>query len=160
MPFVIILCERLWNVYCLKIARYLKSILILVQCTFYRKKCIFSKVIFLVGKSTCWWPEVTKQTFRPVMLESGSVNFRSRFQVISKVLIPTPISIKFIFQPKIKIIPESSPFVEPEHHCFWHHTVAPLLSPVQEVSTSPGQITIEMHMHDGTEVCHFILSLV
>ena len=38
------------------------------------------------------------------------------------------------------------------------HTVAPLLSPVQEVSSSISEITIEMHMHDGTEVCHFVLS--
>ena len=38
------------------------------------------------------------------------------------------------------------------------YTVAPLLSPVQEVSSSPNDITIEMHMHDGPEVCHFILS--
>ncbi len=37
-------------------------------------------------------------------------------------------------------------------------TVAPLFSPAQEVSTSHNDITIEMHMHDGTEVGHFILS--
>ncbi len=36
-------------------------------------------------------------------------------------------------------------------------TVAPLLSPVQEVGSSPNDITIEMHMHDRTEVCHFII---
>ncbi len=34
------------------------------------------------------------------------------------------------------------------------NTVASLLSPVQEVSSSPNDITIEMHMHDGTEVGH------
>ncbi len=39
-----------------------------------------------------------------------------------------------------------------------HSTVAPLLSPVHEVSISPNDITIEMHMHAGPEVCHFILS--
>ncbi len=33
--------------------------------------------------------------------------------------------------------------------CF---TVAPLTFPVQEVSSSPSQITIEMHMHDGPQV--------
>ncbi len=37
-----------------------------------------------------------------------------------------------------------------------YHTVAPLLSPVQEVSCSPSEITIEMHMHDGTEVGHYM----
>ena len=36
-------------------------------------------------------------------------------------------------------------------------TVAPLLSPVQEVSISSSEITIEMHMHNGPEVCYFIL---
>ncbi len=43
---------------------------------------------------------------------------------------------------------------------FLDNGLAPLLSPVQEVSLSPNDITIEMHMHDGTEVCHFILSLM
>ncbi len=31
-------------------------------------------------------------------------------------------------------------------------TVAPLLSLIQEMSTSPNDITIEMQIHDGTEV--------
>ena len=35
-------------------------------------------------------------------------------------------------------------------------TVAPLLSPVQEVSSSPGEITIELHMHDVPEVGHYM----
>ncbi len=35
-------------------------------------------------------------------------------------------------------------------------TVAPLTFPVQEVSSSPSQITIEMHMHDGPEVGHYM----
>ena len=35
-------------------------------------------------------------------------------------------------------------------------TVAPLSFPVQEVSSSPSEITIEMHMHDGTEVGHYM----
>ncbi len=34
--------------------------------------------------------------------------------------------------------------------------MAPLFSPVQEVSISPNDITIEMHMHDGTEVGHYM----
>ena len=38
-------------------------------------------------------------------------------------------------------------------------TVAPLLSPVQEASISPNDITIEMHMQDGMEVCYFILEI-
>ncbi len=36
------------------------------------------------------------------------------------------------------------------------YTVAPLTFPVQEVSTSRNDITIEMHMHDGTEVGHYM----
>ena len=36
------------------------------------------------------------------------------------------------------------------------HTVAPLLSPVKEVSTSPNDITIEIHMHDGMELGHYM----
>ncbi len=35
-------------------------------------------------------------------------------------------------------------------------TVAPLTFPVQEVSNSSNDITIEMHMHDGTEVGLFM----
>ncbi len=35
-------------------------------------------------------------------------------------------------------------------------TVAPLTFLVQEVSSSPSQITIEMHMHDGPEVGHYM----
>ncbi len=35
-------------------------------------------------------------------------------------------------------------------------TVAPLTFPVQEVSSSPSQITIEMHVHDGPEVGHYM----
>ncbi len=44
--------------------------------------------------------------------------------------------------------------------CIWmindKITVAPLLSPVQEVSSSSSEITIEMHMHDGPEVGHYM----
>ncbi len=35
-------------------------------------------------------------------------------------------------------------------------TVAPLTFPVQEVSSSSSQITIEMHMHDGPAVGHYM----
>ncbi len=39
---------------------------------------------------------------------------------------------------------------------FHRRTVASLLSPVQEVSSSPSEITIEMYMYDETEVGHCI----
>ncbi len=41
-----------------------------------------------------------------------------------------------------------------------HYTVAPLIFPFQAVNELPladnTKITTEMHMHDGTEVCHLV----
>ncbi len=48
-----------------------------------------------------------------------------------------------------------SPWTGGKPH-FSQCTVAPLTFTVQEVSTFRSDITIEMHMHDGTEVGHYM----
>ena len=45
---------------------------------------------------------------------------------------------------------------ESVHFRCTHFTIAPLTFPVQEESSSPSEITIEMHMHDGTEIGHYM----
>ena len=47
-------------------------------------------------------------------------------------------------------------FIIPEVIRNLKHTIAPLTFAVQEVSSSPSEITIEMHMHDGMEVGHYM----